>query len=171
MVKGLKRSFRNAPPANVPIKKAVIPVDMTLSNIDGATGVGWDTGVVSDFPEGNILFLGATFEGTITKTTANIVATFDGDISFGTAPTADATLNGAEVDIIPSTATPQAVSSVSTVHAVSTGTESGTIFDNTDGSLEINCNLIIDDADIDADNQSVDIDGVLHLSFIVMGDN
>lgn len=173
MTKGLPRSSKSAPPARDEIIKQTISLGAgkTFSNIDGATGVGWDTVVIGDFPEGNILFLGAAFQGTLTKNTAGIVADFDGDIAFGTAPTADATLNGSEVNIIPSTATPQAVSSVSTVRAVSTGTESGTIFDNTDGSLEINANLIVDDADINADDQTATLRGVLQLTYIVLLDD
>lgn len=177
MGKGFPRSLgkQPAPAVTAPTaRKVIIDLDknpVVISNIDGASGVGWGTAVVGDFPEGDILLLGACWEGTLTKNTAGIVADFDGDISFGTAPTADATLSGAEVNLIPSTSTVQAVSSVSTTRAVSTSTESGTIHDNTDGSLEINANLLIDDADISADDQTVTIRGKLIVLYAVMGDN
>lgn len=167
----MARQQPKAQPFGVVVQIIPLLAGVTISNVDGATGVGWGTAVVADLPEGNILFLGAAFQGTLTKNTAGIVADFDGDISFGSAPTADTTLSGAEVDLIPSTSTPQAVSSVSTIRAVSTGTESGTILDNTDGSKEINVNVLIDDADVSADDQTLTLKGVLKLVYAVMLDD
>jgi len=45
------------------------------------------------------------------------------------------------------------------------------IFDNTDGSLEINLNLIIDDATISADDVEFTASGVLEIVYCVLGDD
>lgn len=163
--------MKNAPGAENPVvHRQDIPIQGLTVAMTGTTGVGWGTGVIQGLPEGNILLLGALLNCKITEASASISDTFDGDIAIGSAPTADATLSGAEVDIIPSTATPQAVSSVSTVRAPSTTTENGSILDNTAGSLELNLNLLIDDADISGDD-NVTIDGVLHIVYAVLGDD
>jgi hypothetical protein len=46
-----------------------------------------------------------------------------------------------------------------------------TILDNTDGSLEINLNVLINDASISADAQAATADGYIVLSYIVLGDD
>lgn len=45
------------------------------------------------------------------------------------------------------------------------------ILDNTDGSLELNLNLLIDDANISADSQSLTASGELHIVYSVLGDD
>ena len=47
------------------------------------------------------------------------------------------------MDICAETSVPAAVASVATARAASSGTEAGAVFDNTDGSLEVNLNLLI----------------------------
>lgn len=170
MTKGMARA-RRLPRNDVPVVRGRIPVSLTLSNFDGATGVAFDTGVIAGLPEGNILILGAVLNATLTESSANITDTFDGDFSVGSAPTADNSLSGAEVDIIPSTAMGAAVSSVNTVRGASTPTENGTILDNTAGTLELNLNVLIDDASISADNETLVVEGVLHLVYSILGDD
>ena len=76
-----------------------------------------------------------------------------------------------EVDLIQSTALGAATAKVSPVargtHAVAI---TGTVLDNTDGSLELNLNLLIDDANISgaADFTAT---GVVELSYIILGDD
>lgn len=171
MVKGLARSLSRGSILQAPIVRQDIPISgLAVSNIDGATGVGWGTSVIAGLPEGSILLLGAVLSATITEASANITDTFDGDFSVGSAPTADATLSGGEVDIIPSTAMGAAVASVNDIYGVSTSTESGKILDNRGATLELNLNVLIDDAAIDADNQTVTVNGVLSIAYIVLGD-
>lgn len=117
----------------------------------GGANAGW-TVELGDFPEGNILFDGAVMNISLTKNDADLTDTFTGNVALGTAPTADATLNGSEVNLIPSTAITTAVAGVSAVKRyASTTTETGAIHDNTDGSLEVNLNGYIADAAISAD--------------------
>ena len=81
-------------------------------SMTGTSGVGWGTAVLGGMPTGWILIVGANIECTQLEASGSISNTFNGDISVGSAPTADATLNGAEVDVIPSTAVAAASSSV-----------------------------------------------------------
>lgn len=171
-MKGLPRSLARGSAATAPIKRHVVKARDVALSIDGATGVGWGTAVIGDLPVGNILFLGAVAYVQITEASAGIDATFDGDFSIGTAPTADNALAGSEVDIIPSTALGAATASVSPrVRATHTAAVTGAVYDNTDGSLELNLNVLIDDANISADDAvaSADVDAVL--SYIVMLDD
>lgn len=170
-MKGLSYSKkRGAPALQGVVKQTILVRDVALS-IDGATGVGFGTAVIADLPEGNILFLGATSYISITKdsTATGIQATFDGDYSIGSAPTADASLSGSEVDIIASTALGAATAGVSPIARGTNATQA--ILNNTDGSLELNLNVLIDDANISADDQLVTASGELYIAYIVLGDD
>jgi hypothetical protein len=140
-----------------------------MSVADGAPGFG--TAVLSGLPQGNLLILGAVLYLQFTKGNANISATFNGDYSLGSAPTADGVLAGAEVDLIPSTSTVPAVSGTSSDNRATSATAtSGLILDNTDGSLELNLNLLVDDADISGAS-TMTASGALHLAYCVLGDD
>jgi hypothetical protein len=169
-VKGLPRSSARGPAARNAIIKQDIPVRARAMNVaDGAPGFG--TVVIGDLPEGNILFLGAVAYMRFTSASGTITATFDGDYSIGTAPTADNALAGAEVDLIPSTPLGAAVGKVSpVVRGASTDALGGGIFDNTDGSLELNLNLLIDDVAISG-AAAFTVDGALSIAYIVLGDD
>ena len=168
MSKGFKRIFQRN--AGVKSYDVVLPVrNVTLAVTNGAPGYG--TVVVGGLPQGNILFMGAVAYLQFTTADADVTATFDGDYSLGTGPTADGSLSGSEVDIIPSTALGAATAKVSpNVRGVSAVATSGTIFDNTDGTLEVNLNLLIDDAAISG-NADFTVEGAVYLSYKVMGDD
>ncbi len=166
-MKGLIRSLgRN--PFTQPVRKLSIPVRALPLAVAGTTGVGFGTAVIGDLPPGNILFLGAVAYMQFTTADGDVVATFDGDYSIGSAPTADATLSGAEVDIVGSTALGAATAGVSPVARGTNATQ--VILDNTDGSLELNLNVLIDDANISGAGDFV-VNGVLHIAFTVLGDD
>lgn len=164
-MKGLPRSLAHA---NIGVSRN-IPVRNLAIRTTGATGVGYGTAVIRDLPEGNILLLGAIAYLQFTKLDAGTTATFDGNYAIGSAPTADATLSGAEVDIIPSTALGAATAGVSPMVRGANATQ--VMLDNTDGSLELNLNLLIDDAAVSADDQDFTVNGVVSLAYIVMGDD
>jgi hypothetical protein len=171
MGKGLPRSMRTgAQAAKQTIMKTVVRVRNVPVTVDGLTGIGFGTVVIGDLPQGNILFLGATaymqFQG---PTSANLVDTWTGNFSIGTAPTADATLSGAEIDIIPSTALAAATAELSprTRGVLATAA----IFDNTDDSLELNLNVLVADASIDANGVILTANGELALLYAVMLDD
>ena len=173
MGKGLKRSLAHANMQSAPIVKQVIPVRAKTVTVAGATGVGFGTVVLGGLPEANILFLGAVSYLQFTTADADVTATFDGDMGVGTVPTADADLGDAGDDnFIPSTALGAATAKVSpVVRGVSTDSESGIIIDNTAGSLEVNLNLLIDDASISADDVDFTVEGAVTLSYVVLGDD
>lgn len=173
-MKGLPRSMSRGTPSVQPIMKQVIKLNDVAIVVDGAIGVGFGSAVVGDLPVGNIRMLGAVCYAQFTKLTAStgITDTFDGDFAIGTTATADATITGTDGNIITSTALGAATAGVSPrVRAAHAQAATEAMLDNTDGSLELNLNLIIDDAAISADDQGLTVDGELHLSFIVLGDD
>lgn len=137
--------------ASVPgdgLKKTVITlVNFTIPLVDNA-GVGAHGGLkFFDFPAGVIDIQNANSALAITKSSAGVIATFDGDFSLGSAVAAvDATLTGTEADIIPSTPTPQAVAGVSSANGdMTTPLRLGTLA----GALDAYLNVLVDDADQD----------------------
>jgi hypothetical protein len=150
-MKGFQRSLRragvrqsNVAPSLHRYRQRALSVAVT----DPGSANAPFTAVVGDFPEGNIVFLAGIGYFTLTRVSTGLAATFAGNISLGSAPTADATLNGAEVDLLPSTALQAAVAGVSTGNRLASSTAA--VLDNTDGSLEINLNGFIADASISA---------------------
>jgi len=169
MAKGLPRSLARAPAQAAIVRKQTVTVKDLPITVAGLTGVGWGTALAGALPEGNILFLGAVAYLQFSTASANMTATWDGDYSVGSAPTADATLNGSEVDLIPSTALGAATAKVSPLARGANATQ--VMLDNTDGSLEVNINLLVDDANIDANGVAVLANGQIILSYIVLGDD
>lgn len=170
-MKGLQRSLSRGSPARQDVVKQVVKVNKLAIQVDGATGVGFGSAVIGGLPEGNILFLGAVAYMQFTKAASatGIQATFDGDYGIGTTPASDATITGTDVDIIASTALGAATAGVSPRARGTNATQA--IFDNTDGSLELNLNLLIDDANISADDQDLTVSGELYIVYSVLGDD
>lgn len=172
MGKGLPRSMSRGEGIKQEIIKKVISINTTVTVTATSTAVGFGTAVIGDFEEGNVLLLGAVsnlaFAGS--GSDANLTADWEGDYAIGSAPTADVTLSGAEVDIIPSTAIGAATAEV--IAATRGANATQVMLNNTDGSLEINLNLLIDAADI-TDDESVDITvtGELYIAYIILGDD
>jgi hypothetical protein len=174
MTKGHARSHGRGDPLTQQIVKQTVAVRDTSLTVDGATGVGWGTTVIEGLPAGNIMLLGAVgyfqFTG---PTSANLSDTWNGDYGVGTTPADDATITAGDVNIIPSTAVGPAVAEASprTRGTQADGAFAGVVLDNTDGSLELNLNLLVDDADIGADGIVMTVEGVLTLSYVVLGDD
>lgn len=178
MAKGLPRSHNAADKAIAPMVKDVIRViNKTVTLTEDAGGQpAWATLIVGDFPEGNILFLGAvsyfTFAGS--GADADLGDTWVGDYAIGTTPSTDDTTPLATTfeDIVASAALAAATAEVSPkTRAVSINADTGVIFDNTDGSLELNLNLLVDAGDISGDDSVITIDGEIYLSYVVLGDD
>lgn len=171
MGKGLKRSLAGV--SSQPQAQTVIKQRVSLRNVavtvNGATGVGFGTAVIGDLPEGNVLLLGALANLTFVGPGTGHTATFNGDFAIGSAPTADATLNGAEVDIVPSSAMGPAVSNT-TPQARGAGATVA-MLDNTDGSLELNLQVLVDDADISANGVVFLVSGEVVLLYSMMLDD
>lgn len=168
MTKGLTRTLSRNPARQAILKKTFKLSALALS-VAGTSGVGFGSAVLGDLPEGNILIMGAVAYMQFTTADGDVQATFDGDYSVGSAATADATLNGAEVDIIPSTSFGGAATAG--VSPLARGAQPAqTILDNTDGSLELNLNVLIDDANISGTGDFT-VTGVLYLVYSILGDD
>lgn len=167
MAKGLPRSReRGIQSGASAVVKQTIRLNHTLNVADGAPGFG--SVAIGDFPQGNILFLGATIYPRFTTASANVIAAFDGDYSLGTTPTADNALAGTDVNLVASTALGAATAKVSPI--VRGAGSTAAMFDNTDGSLELNLNLLIDDTSISG-AAAFTVTGVLSIAYIVLGDD
>ena len=143
-------------------------------SVDGAAGIGFGSAVIGNLPEGNLLFQGAVvymiFAGS--GSDPNLIATWVGDFSVGTTPADDGTLSAGDVDILASTPLAAATAEVSPrTRIASVDAAVGVILDNTDGSLELNLNLLIDDLSIDADGVAILATGELHVVLAVLGDD
>lgn len=169
MGKGLPRSQLRGVPLTKDIIKQTLSLNALSITVDGATGIGFGGAVAGDFPEGNILFLGAVANLTFTTAAANIIATWAGSFGVGTTPNADTSLATTEVNLIGATTLTAATAGVS---PTTRGTgNTAAIFDNTDGSLEINLNLLVDDASISANGQVVTCTGTIQLAYVMLLDD
>lgn len=124
-----------------------------------------------DFPAGVITILGVTANLAITKSSAGVNNDFDGDFSIGSVTAAgDATLTGAEADIVPSTPTPQAVAGATTAKG-----KSGAAPVQLDGSAtaaDLFLNLLVDDADHDVTTTPANlvVTGTITVLWAALGD-
>lgn len=172
-MKGLPRSLARANPAVAAVQKLTIPIDTVLS-ITGATGViQRASAVIGDFPQGNILLLGAVAYVGLAGPggSANLTDDFEGDFAIGSAPNADTDLSDAtDFDIIPATTMGPATAEVITAKRAINAAQA--ILDNTDGSLEINLNVLIDADEVtNAQTVAIRATGALYIAFTVLGDD
>jgi len=144
---------------------------------DQAGVVAYGSLKLADMPAGNIAFLGATMDLALTLSAAGINADWDGDVGLGTTAAGnDAVLTTTEQDIIPTTATPQAVASATTAKAKSTSSElAAGVFDGTTdggGAKAVYLNLLVDDADHDVTTTPTNIicDGTIRITYVNLGD-
>lgn len=173
MSKGLPRSMGRGDPARQEIvKHRIVVTDGTVTVSATGSAIGFGSLVVGDFPEGNILLLGAVGYVTLSGSgsDANLTADWEGDFSVGSTPADDATITGTDVDILPSTALAAATAEVGVSTRAVNAAQA--MLDNTDGSLEINLNVLIDAADI-TDDESVDltVDAVIEILYSVLLDD
>lgn len=178
MAKGLPRSHAHANKSVAPINRDVFVIKAkTVTLTEDAGGQpAWATLIVGDFPEGNILFLGAvayfTFAGS--GADGDLADTWEGDFAVGTTPSTDDTTPLATTmdDITATQAIPAATAEVSPrARGVSLVADTGLIYNNTDGSLELNLNMLVDAADISGDDSVLTIDGELYIVYVVLGDD
>lgn len=140
---------------------------------DNAGVVAYGSLKLYDFPAGLIVFNGATMDLALTKSSTGVNADWDGDIALGTvAANNGATLATTEQDLIPTTATPQAVGGVTTGDGKSTATEIGDPFDGTSTAVDLFLNILIDDADHDVTGTACNIiaNGTITFAWTLLGD-
>ena len=171
---GLPRSLKRGGhlvKQNVTRTKIVIEdLDMNLPAAGSAKAIG--SAVIGDFPEGNILLLGAAAYLAFQKRGGDpdIVDTWEGDYAVGSVPNADTTISGAEEDIIPEKSIGPGVAGI--IGRTRGVNAARVMLDNTDGSLEINLNVLIDGVSVvDDGTANITIDGEIELVYIVVGDD
>jgi hypothetical protein len=170
MAKGLKRSLGRGNPLDSPVRKLRLTFKDVAVSVAGTTGVGFGAAVIGELPKGNILILGAVGYVQLSKNgDADLQDAFDGDYAIGTVATADVDVSDTgEANIVASTALGAATAGLSPI--VRGVGETQSIVDNTDNSLEINLNVLIDDANISG-TASMLATGRLDLAYIVLGDD
>lgn len=152
---------------------------LTLTNTpvvlaDEAGVVAYGGLKIYDFPAGAILFLGAVASLALTKSSAGVNDNWDGDIGLGTVTASNnATLSSTEQNLIPTTATPQAVAGATTGHSESTSTEAATVLDGTSTAIDAFLNILVDDADHDVGGTPCNIiaNGTITITWSNLGDN
>lgn len=155
-------------------KEVIVLTNRTIALTDEAGVVAFAGSKILDLAEGLITFQGAVMDLALTKDAAGVNDDWDGDVSLGTVTASNnATLTGTEADLVPSTATPQAVSGVTTADAQSTGTEIGSVFDGTTTAVDVFLNFLVDDADQDVTGTPTNliVNGTITFSYAVVGDN
>jgi len=169
-MKGQPYSRRRGSQILQPVTKIIRSFRESFTVTNGAPGYG--VAAIAGLPQSNVLVLGLAMYLKLTKSGAGILDTFDGDYALGTAPNVNTALAGAEIDLLASTAfAAAAVGGVTGVmRSASASSLAGTIFDNTDGSLEVNLNLLVDDLSISADATML-AEGTLYMAYITLGDD
>lgn len=172
MAKGLQRAIRRGPDEGAPAySRRITVVNKTIDVTATADAEGLGTLVIGDFPQGNILWLGgvARFKIDGPGDSDDLSNTWEGDYAVGTAVS---TGGSAGAELIASTAL-AAADDEAGVYTRGVSTSLGaTVYDNTDGSLEINLNVIVDAADITDDaTVTLTVNGTLDYAFLVLGDD
>lgn len=151
------------------IHQSVIRLSSLAVTVANTTGASFGGVKLYDMPEGRILVLGVTADLSVNWAGTSIVATGSGDFSLGTTITADATLSGTDVNLLPSTAMTDPF--VAGVGAAKGALAASAQFDGTATAIDVNLNMIIDDADVEnAASDSVLVSGTVTLTWINLGD-
>ena len=157
--------------AEGPVTLAIPIRNKAVAITDPGAAVAYGTAVLGALPPGNLVYLGAVAYLKMSSASAGLSATYNATAAVGTGATADATLSGAEVDLLAAAAAGAATAKVSPMlRLASTDALGGGIIDNTAGNLNANLNVTVPDADISA-GSSITVNGVLYLSFVVLGDD
>ena len=146
--------------------------NVAIPMVDEAGVVAYGGLKIYDMPAGAILFLGALADLDLTKSSAGVNDTWDGDVSLGTVTASNnGTLSSTEQNIIPTTSTPQAVSGATTANAQSTATENAVV-NGTGTAVDVYLNLLVDDADHDVTTTPCNliVNGRVILHWINLGD-
>jgi len=156
-------------------------IEKTLTFTNAAIALTDEAGVVAygglkvfDFPQGLVKFEGAVMDLALTKSSAGVNDTWDGDVGLGTITASNnATLAAAEQSLVPTTATPQAVAGTTTADAQSTDTEAGVVHDGTTTAVDMYLNFLVDDADQDVTTTPCNliVNGTVTFSYMMLGDN
>jgi len=138
---------------------------------DGLDG-GWGTLKLATFPKGRIWVHGAvgTLSSVDVSGSDNIGDTGSGDYSFGTAATANTTLDGTAVDLAPSAALIDPfVAGVGSANASSV-LAAGALFDGSSAAKTVNLNIKFDNGDVTTGNGAADVAGKIAILWSYLAD-
>lgn len=144
--------------------------DTPITLADEAGVVAYGSKKVFDFPAGLVLIASAVADLAVTKSSAGVNADWDGDFGVGSAAAGNNNaLAGTEQNIIPTTATPQAVAGATTAKGISTG---GLQLDGTGTAADVYLNFLVDDADQNVTGTPCNliVNGTLTLVWALAGD-
>lgn len=168
-MKGLPRSLARAPKTAPALRRVTINVKaLQVTITDPGAAVGFGAAAFGTLPEGNVLIVGAIANLILSSASAGITSTFTSNFAVGTGATADATLSGNEVNIIPSTGTSAATAKVSPLTRGANST--AVMIDNTAKDQNLQMNITVPDASLTA-GSVMQVDGVVHLAYVVLGDD
>jgi hypothetical protein len=154
------------------IHKTILTLDSAEVDLtDEANTTGYGSLKVYNMPAGAILFLGAVSDLDVVGSGGSLSATFDGDVGLGTTAAGNdaAPLATTEQNIIPNTATPQAVDLATTANAQSTATENAVV-DGTSTAVDVYLNFLVDDIDQGGTGQKLTCSGTITIVWVNLGD-
>ena len=128
---------------------------------------GHSSRAIYDFPAGRILILGVTADLSYDVSGGSISNTGSGDFSLGTTGTADLTLDGTDVNLLPSTG--MADPFVAGVGAATGALAASAHFDGTTSAVTVHLSSIFDAGDV-SEHTPFDIDGTVTIHWINLGD-
>lgn len=151
------------------VHQTVLTLASTPVTVANTTGASFGGVKLYDFPAGRIAALGVTANLSLNWAGTDIAAAGSGDFALGSTITDDATLDGTDVDLLPSTGLLDPF-----VLGVGTGKgalAAGAQFDGTTDAVDANLNIIIDDADVaDAATDIVLVSGTVTITWVNLGD-
>ena len=152
------------------LKTVVTLSGRSVTMTDATTAGSHGSIQLYDFPAGNLFFLGATCDLTLTAGVGGITDTAAVVVGVGTATLAtdNATLTGTEADLVPSTA-------ATLTAGVGTGkgkslTAGAVVFDGTSTAKDAWLNIAVPDAGSTA-NDTITVSGTVTLVWANLGDN
>lgn len=146
--------------------------DVAVALTDEAGVVAYGGKQLYTFPTGHQVIINAISDLDITKSSAGVNDTADGDFSVGTVTASNnGTLTSTEANIIASTTMPQMASGATTANGSSTSTETPALYDGSSTEIELFLNFLIDDADHDVGGTACNliVNGTLDVSWVNFG--
>lgn len=147
------------------VQQVLTFVNAVVPLVDHAATVAYGHLKFYTFAAGQINITGAVADLAVTKSSAGVNADWDGDFGVGsTAADSSATLATTEQDIIPTTATPQAVAGATTAKGKMLV---ATLLDGSVTPVDLYLNMLVDDADQDVTTTPCNliVNGTITLTF------
>lgn len=147
--------------------------NVTVAITDEAGVVAYVGTKIYDFPEGAILFLGASARVDIQTSSAGVNTDWDGDFGLGTVTASNNnSLSSTEQNLIPTTATAQASGGGTVAAGASTSTEAAKVIDGAATPVDVYLNVLVDDADHDVGGTACNFiyNGLVKIKWIQLGD-